>query len=199
MKKFLSILLTLAMLLSFASCSVSGDKDNNNVSPDNVVSEKSDNLNDNVLDELATVTFTLPKMGDEPVEAELTDEEKEAGFISVLVNDDGSSTYTMKKSAWLDYLEELRTTGLDSIVNTSEDGYASIYSYDINEDLDVATIFVDYDKYNSGGDSFAIISVHLMMTLIQYIKGESEDTISYTVNIADYQTKEIKDTINMPE
>lgn len=187
------------MLVSFVSCSVDGDKDNNDAYPDNGVTEKSDNTIDNVLDELATVTFTLPKIGEEPVKTEFTDEEKEAGFISVVVNDDGSSTYTMKKSAWLEYLEELRTTGLDSIVNTSEDGYDSIYSYEINEDLDVATIYVDYDKYKSGGDSFAMLGVHMMMTLIQYIKGETEDTIAYTVNIADYQTKEIKDTINMPE
>ena len=195
MKKILSIILALAMLLSFASCAVNNDKENYS---DNIINNVEEKI-DEVVDEFVTVTFTLPKMGDEPPETELTDEEKEAGFISVVINDDGSSTYTMKKSAWEDYLEEFRTTGLDNILNTSENGYESIYSYEINKDLDVATLYVDYDKYNSGADGFVMINVHLVMTLIQYINGATDETVSYTINIADYQTKEIKDTISMPQ
>jgi hypothetical protein len=58
---------------------------------------------------------------------------------------------------------------------------------------------VDYDQYSSGADGFAMINVHLVMTLIQYINGATEDTVAYTVNIADYESKEIVDTIKMPQ
>lgn len=200
MKKIIAIILSVLMLFSVTACSSDSKKD-----VDKHEKATSDNRDDKPGREDSTekvsrtVSFTLPKLGEDEYSTELTQEQIDAGFLSVEINEDGSATYTMSRHDWLIMLDEMRTTGLDSILNTSEDGYESFYSYEISEEFDSVTLYVDYNLYQSSEDPFALFSVMITMSMIQCVYGISSDEVGFTLNIADYQTQEIVDTINLPD
>lgn len=198
MKKFIAIILSLLMIVSFASCSSDKKEDKpKNVSSDS--NSKVDNRNEEKDKVNGVVSFTLPKFGEEPYSSELTEEQIESGFLSVVVNEDGSATYTMARRDWLKMLDEIRTTGFDSFMNTSEDGYASFYSYEIGEEFDYITLYVDYDLYQSSSDPFALFGITITMSMVQCMYGIAQEDVGFTLNLVDYQTKEIIETINLPD
>lgn len=165
MKRIVSIIMVLSLIIALTSCSGRSSEKKNS-------SDEESSESQVVVDEsLLTVDVNIPASffdEEDPATAELTEEQKADGYKSAKVNDDGSVTYTIKKSSWkkilADYKEEL-IKSLNDIA--ASDDYPSIKKVTFNDDFTKIVLDVDKDQYENSFDSFANLTIYISVAYYQ--------------------------------
>lgn len=178
MKKIICMLLVLALSMSLSACGSEGGVFSN------------------------TVELTIPaeflEMIDEDFDYTLTEENKENGFTDIKKNEDGSATYTIKKSDYKKLKKELQATtkeSLDELV--TEGSFPSLERIEYNDDFSEITIFVDKDSYENSFDSLAVTTCGLCSLMYQIFDIDAENVCEVTVK--DSSTDKVIDTQIFPE
>ena len=194
MKK-LFLVLTVLLLLIVSGCSDSGtpaeERNDSAGAGDTVEVEKG----------LFDVTVTLPAAMIEADDIEATiAEAKKNGVKEVVVNEDGSLTYKMSKSTHSNMMRELRKSFDETAAEiiTGED-FVSIKEIKANEDLTSIVLIVEKEAYEKSLDGFASFGLALVAMYYQLFDGVQEGDISVTINIEDFNTGEVFNTIIYPD
>lgn len=148
------------------------------------------------------VEITIPEsfvalMGEE-AGTELTAEQKENGFIKAEKQADGSVKYTIKRSKYNDYLEELRKStalGFDEMLKGGT--LTSVKDITYNNDFSKITITADKEKFESGFDSSAILGCALASQLYQSFDVDAPQKV--VVEVKDTATNEVFKTETYPQ
>lgn len=193
MKKIIVLLLSVAILLCFASCSSSetSAKEENSTTSATATTE--------IVDEkLLTVEITVPaSMFDEDNQPsnELSEEQKEQGFKSAQVNEDGSVTYTMSKAAFKDYKENLKATVEDTFNNLGSE-YSFIQKVDYDSNFSVVKLYVDESTYSQGFNFMCVMAVGYSANMYQAYTNEE---ISCTVEVYNNANGELIESATYPQ
>ncbi len=199
MKKFLAILLALAMAFSLAACGSSAETDS--PSPDS----GADTGDEIEVDEgLLNVEITIPASFfeffselDESFSAEsLTAEDMDSRIKDFTVNEDGSLTFTVSKADHADMMAEMRQTILDSLPEMQE-SVSCLKGLEVNDDCTEITLSVDSAEYDEMYGVFAILSFEIQGLMYQAFNGTSDTPV--VVNVVDAATGEVLDSANTEE
>ncbi len=184
MKKVLLFVLAAIMILSFSACS------SKETSQNNTPEESSTESTTPVVDEnLLTVDINIPATWfdeDNPATDELTQEQKDNGFKSAKLNDDGSVTYTIGKSDFKKYKEQLQASTADSLNNISAD-YPCVKSIEFADDFSEITLKVNRAEYEDGLNSFVIPVAGFSANMYQTYTNEP---VKSDVKVVDIDTNE---------
>jgi hypothetical protein len=193
MKKLSVVFFTIVLLVSLCACSNNRDTEFTNSD----TTERKETSNEISVDEnLLTVDITVPaSFFEDMTEEEIESNSKEQGFTKVVINDDGSVTYTMTKAKRQeilnDYKNELNNT-IDSYIN-GENKVASFKSIRYNNDISKIDIRVDSSLY-SAWDSMHTLVFYMYGAYYQIFNGVNKDDIEVIVNFIDDSTNEILDS-----
>lgn len=189
MKKLLAILLCAVIAFGLFGCSnKSNDDKNTSNEAQTEETSKSYEVDESLIDVEITIPASLFSKED-PATDELTQEQKDLGFKSAKLNEDGSVTYKMSKKAYKEYLETMKTQTQENLNSLSED-YNSIKSVECNDDFSEITIKVEKSAYEQGMDFLAIPVAGIAGNMYQAIAGYDEEKMSSTVKIVDQDTGE---------
>lgn len=194
MKKFIVLLLSVIMLLCFASCSSSEP----NTKENSTSSSEATTANEIVDENLLTVEITIPaSMFDEDNQPsnELSEEQKEQGFKSAKVNEDGSVTYTMSKAAFKEYKENLKASVEDTFNNLGSE-YSFIQKVDYDSNFSVVKLYVDEATYSQGFNFMSVMAVGYSANMYQAYTNEE---ISCTVEVYNNANGELIESANYPQ
>ncbi|VYT67617.1 hypothetical protein [Clostridium tertium] len=180
-KILLSISLVIILMISLIGCSSKGEStDTNN---DSISSEEN----------LFNVKVTLPSIFFETADTSTIESEGKAkGIHDVLVNENGSVTYTMNKKTHRALLDELKTNTDEMISDTlaDKDTYSSFDKIEYNDDLTKFNIYVDSSKFNPF-ESFSALTFYLSGNIYQAMNSVDECNIKTIVNFIDKNTNEV--------
>lgn len=194
MKKLLAIGIMSAMILTFTACSSQESEPVNN---NTTVSTTEPTKSDIVDEKLLTVDINVPaSMFDEenPATDELTQEQIDNGFKSAKLNEDGSVTYTMSKSAFNDYKKEIKEQTENSL-NTLNSEYPCIDSVEFNDNFSEIKINVNKDEYENGMNFFCITVAGFSANIYQAYTNE---TVVSNISVIDKDTGEVIDSATYP-
>lgn len=128
---------------------------------------------------------------------ELTDEQKEKGFLKAKVNGDGSVTYTIKKTAWEEMVKEMKIDLEKSIAEiTSSDSLPEIKKIDYNNDFSKFKIAVDKSLYEKEFDHTFFMSLYIASG---YYQKFTQNIPKCTFEIIDVNTHDVLDAIVYPD
>lgn len=123
---------------------------------------------------------------------ELTEKEKANGYTAVKVNDDGSVTYTIKKSAYNKIVAETKESTIQTLNEIVTSGnYPSVKKIGYNNSLSKISVYVDKNAYNQNMDSFAMLNIQIAVAFYQVI---SQDKNPLEISVIDISTNETFDT-----
>lgn len=197
MKKIFILIVTFAMVLSISACSTNSQQTKG--SGEQVQPEQQNKENGIETDKgLIDVTITVPKslVGENP-SSELTDEQKQKGFKSVTLNEDGSQTYVISKKDHEIFISELRQLTADTLKEIVTDGsFASIKDVDFNNNFSQVTLTVDESAFNNSFDSMAALSVYMSAAVFQAFNGDDGNV---KIEFKNKDTSEVFKTVNYPE
>lgn len=194
MKKITAILIALAITIAFAACSNNTASNNENASE---ATESTETTAQIVDENLLTVDITVPASmfsEESPATDELSQEQKDKGFKSAKLNDDGSVTYTMDKSAFKDYKEELKKSSEDSLNSLSND-YPCISNVGYNDNLSEIKISVNRSEYENGMNFLCITQAGFIANIYQAYTNE---TIKSEIKVIDKDTDEVIESATYP-
>lgn len=189
MKKLIAVLIALVLVLSLAACAggdggttKSGEQSENtepsgkteqseNTEPSGKTeqsgkTEPSGGISVDVGKELVTITIPDEFVDDELSEEDILAETEEEGILDVVINEDGSVTYTMTREKHDELMKEM-SDGIEKALEEMLNGEEEISFKEIthNEDFSVLEITVDPDLYTEFDDLNAMI---LTMVGAQY-------------------------------
>ncbi|UCZ54263.1 hypothetical protein LGQ02_05735 [Bacillus shivajii] len=207
-KAFLLVLITM-MTLFGAACN--GDEngieepaeteDETTVEDDETVDEADEDsiaVEENMFD----VEITLPASLVEDVDPEeMIAEAEEEGIGDVVVNDDGSVTYTMSREKHNELLQELKEGTHETIEEIkASDDYVSIVDIRANDDLSEFTIVVvDQETYENSFDGFAAFGLGINGMFYQLFQGVDPDDYEVIIHVEEEESGEVFNTINYPD
>ena len=194
MKKITTILIVGAMILTFNACS---SQATNNANEDTSISSTEPTKSDIVDEKLLTVDINVPaSMFDEenPATDELTQEQKDYGFKSAKLNEDGSVTYTMSKNAFNDYKKEIHEQTANTLSTLNSD-YPCIDSVEFNDNFSEIKINVDKSEYENGMNFFCITVAGFSANIYQAYTNE---TVASNISVIDKATGEVIDSATYP-
>lgn len=181
MKKLICILLSLIIASSLAACSSrSADAENSTSSTTAATTQMVD-------ENLLTVEFTAPASffdEESPATDLLTQEQKDKGFKSAKVNEDGSVTYTMSKKAFKTFTEETKKAVEENLNSLSTD-FPCVKSVEYNADFSNIKLNVNKAEYEDGLNFFAIYSAGLQGQMYQAYTGTPQDELNVVVTVVD--------------
>lgn len=209
MKRFLICVLCATFLLSFTAC---GDTSNNSETgaPTDSVNNESDNEVENYSEpsqggsidvdkNLFDVEITIPAdfIGEdatqESLEESIADNE---GIKSVVLNADGSATYTMTKAAHAELLDSIKASideGLTDMVNDTDYSFTAI---EHNGNYTEFTVKTDAEEVGMA-DSFSVLTFYMYGGMYAAFSGNTVDNIQ--VNFVNSSSGEIIETANSSE
>lgn len=195
MKKMLIVLLVI-LLFVVAGC--------NSNSPDTIAEDNDNDSTDesiNVEKGIFDVTITLPaSMVDLENIEETIAEAKEKGVKEVIVNDDGSITYKMTKSAHNDIMQDLHNSFEEMAEELTTSGdFVSIKNIEYKKDFSSITLVVDKSVYENSLDGFAVFGLGIAAMYYQLFDGVQPEKINVLINLKDTNTGEVFGTIIYPD
>lgn len=191
MKKIISLILAVVMLLSFTACT--GEKTEKETgATENAESQSPVNAEENLL----TVTVNLAaSLFEGKTEDEIKADAKENGISKCVINKDGSVTYTMSKSKHKELLKDLEEgieESCESFIN-GENKVDSFLEIKTNDDFSEFNIVIDSDKYTMM-DSMNAMSFYILGIYYQCFAGGNFDEVDVVLNFIDSDTQEIIST-----
>lgn len=203
-KKLLITLLTLSILTCITACGGKETEDSKITTEENTEkatgsgeSEDSlETLGDIEVDEgIFNVELTIPtEYVGEQTQEDLDEISKEHGFKSIVLNSDGSATYTMTKKQHQDLLEEYRSqinASLDEMIGSAD--YPNFTKIEANDNFTTFTITTKSSELDTN-ESFSIMTFYMYGGLYSVFSGETVDNVSVTFINAD--TGDIISTAN---
>ena len=197
-KRVIAVILLLLVAFSFVSCTEETTGSNETQTKENSTNE----ITSKIVDEnLLTVDVTIPKSffsDEDPASDELTEEQKKDGFKSAKINDDGSVTYTIKKSSWKKLIEQYKKETselIDSITQNSEE-FPSIKKITYNDDFSKIVLEVNRSEYEGSSDSFAALSIYMTVSYYQIF---NQQEVKCQFAYKDVKTGEVFDTETYPD
>lgn len=173
MKKMWVIMLAVVMLV--AGCSSGGGK------------------------EEVTVTLPASMFGGQDSDSIIADAEKD-GAKNVVVNDDGSLTYSMSKSDHDKMMKEFRDGIVEYVDELKSDGtFASVKDVAYNDSFDEFTITVDQEAFEGSMDGFVTLGVGMQGTLYQIFAGVAAEDQKVDIHMKDAASGEVFNTITYPD
>ena len=122
------------------------------------------------------VDVTLPaSFFEDSTEEEIITKAKESGITEVVINEDGSVTYTMSKSKHKEMMKGMGdsvVSTIDEIVNSGN--YTSIKEISYNEDFTEFNVRVNRQQFKAGFDSFAIFGLVIVAIIIALLMASQE-------------------------
>mgnify|MGYP001027420794 FL=1 len=206
MKKKIAILL-LSCLLALSSCGKKTNQDDvsepsvvqsesanstesstqpeeNNSSSSSESIEPSEEINSD--EDTSDIELTIPAdFVGQQTQADLDKKAEEYGIKSIVLNSDGSATYTMTKQQHTEFLEEYRAQ-INSTLNEligSED-YPNFTAIKANENYTEFTITTKSAELDMA-ESFSVIAFYMYGGIYNVLNGEEIDNISVTFINAD--------------
>lgn len=206
MKKKIAILL-LSCLLALSSCGKKTNQDDvsepsvgqsesanstesstqpeeNNSSSSSESMEPSEEINSD--EDTSDIELTIPAdFVGQQTQADLDKKAEEYGIKSIVLNSDGSATYTMTKQQHAEFLEEYRAQ-INSTLNEligSED-YPNFTAIKSNENYTEFTITTKSAELDMA-ESFSVIAFYMYGGIYNVLNGEEIDNISVTFINAD--------------
>ncbi len=177
----------------------SSDSSSTNISPSSSESKQGIQVDEGI----STVEITIPAnlLGEEESasQADINKSVKDEGFISGVLNPDGSVTYAMSKAKHDELLSDLRVS-FDEAIAEFLKAEASIEDIDFNSEYTVLNVRVDSKEFESSFTAgFAIFGLALQASLYQIFTGVGIDDYSLEVRIFDNESDQIIDIIKYPE
>lgn len=170
------------------------------------VSENTINEKVEVDKKMLNVEITLPASllelhEDEEIDIdEMKKEAQKDGIKDVVLNDDGSVTYTMSKSTHREMLAEMKEEMNETIEETIKgEDFPSIKDIKANKTYDQYEVIVDKEEYENSFDGFGILGVAFSSMYYQLFEGVNPDDYEVIIDIIDEETGEIFDTIIYPD
>ena len=186
MKRFISIMLIVTIVIVLVSCG-----NNSETSSDNSSTVK---VNEGLLHNKVTIPATF---FEDTSEDEIKAAAEEAGFQSYKINSDGSVTYTMTKAKHQEMLNEYAASineYIDGLLNGDEEtkveGFSNIES---NDDYSQINIYVDKDTYTIWDMMYAL-SFYIQGGYYQMFSGVSPENVDVEVNFIDNVSGDIIDS-----
>jgi hypothetical protein len=205
MKKWMTILLAVAMTLSFASCgqTIEEGTSSSEESSSAISSESSSESQEESesTDSQQTVEVTLPStMVTDETPTDLTQEQKDMGYTELKKNEDGSLTYVIdadQYDATREKAKEQAKSDLDGMKTDSK--YSTIQDVTYNDDLTEITLVVtnQLDFEQNMEDTFAILNAGLTASTYHALDGNSSQKV--TVSVKDAQTGTVFNTMAYPD
>ena len=108
-------------------------------------------------------------------------EEKKDEFKDVRINDDGSITYVMSKSAYDKALKEMKDAIDESIKDIVESGeYKSIKEVTYNKDLTKFTIVANEEEYKNSFDGLIYFNLGIQSSFYHMFEGKEDEKIHFS-------------------
>lgn len=148
------------------------------------------------------VSITLPSelfalFGDEAT-ATLTEEQKKNGLTKAEKLSDGSVKYTIKRSAYKDFLKEYRQETIESLNNLyGDDGFQSVKNITYNDDFSKITIFVEKSQYDGSFDTLVVMSAGLCGRMYQAFDADAPQKV--VIEVKDNSNGNVIETKTYPE
>lgn len=176
MKKFISLLLAVLMMLSLAACGAGSDDKIENAAWDEL--EKLGKIE--VEDGKSFVSITLPAdfAGDE-ITQESLDKGKGKEYFSATLNPDGSVTYKMNKKqhkAMMESIKESLEKGIQDIIDSPDFSFTKVTH---NEDFTVFDAHLSTDELGMA-ESFMVLGFYVFGGVYGIFSGHEDQNI--TVN-----------------
>ena len=108
-------------------------------------------------------------------------EEQKDEFKDIRINDDGSITYVMSKSAYDKALKEMKDAIDESIKDIVESGeYKSIKEVTYNKDLTKFTIVANEEEYKNSFDGFISFNLGIQSAFYHMFEGKEDEKIYFS-------------------
>ena len=189
MKKIISLLLAVLMMLSLAACGAGSDDKIENAAWDEL--EKLGKIE--VEDGKSFVSITIPAdFVSDDITQESLDKDLGKEYISATVNPDGSVTYKMTKKQHQAMLESVRKsfdTALQELVDSPDFAFAKV---DYNEDFTVFDVHLSTDELGMA-ESFMVLGFYVFGGAYGFFLGHENQNI--TVNFYS-QSGNLLETVN---
>lgn len=122
------------------------------------------------------------------------------GIRKVVLNDDGSLTYTMSRAAHNKMMQGLRENFIRNVEDMKSGGdFASIKDVQYNKELTLLTLIVDRELYENSMDAFAVFGLGMAAMYYQLFDGVKADHVAVTVEVRDLSTGEIMSHVVYPD
>lgn len=122
------------------------------------------------------------------------------GIRKVVLNDDGSLTYTMSRAAHSKMMQGLRENFIKNVEDMKSGGdFASIKDVQYNKELTLLTLIVDRELYENSMDAFAVFGLGMAAMYYQLFDGVKADHVAVTVEVRDLSTGEIMSHVVYPD
>lgn len=208
MKKLLAFILCVTMVFSLSACSGNQNEKQNNDSPDAGSSngndtqagdETSQGGNIEVNKNLFDVELTIPAdfigegVTQEMLESGISDND---GIKSVVLNEDGSATYTMTKAAHEEMVNGIKDSIDEALADMINDPDYSFIEIEHNNDYTKFTVKIDAEELGLA-DSFSVLAFYMYGGMYAAFSGNTADNIQ--VDFVNATTGEIIETANSSE
>lgn len=132
--------------------------------------------------------------------SKLTDEQKKNSLPAAKINEDGSVTYTIKRSSYEPFIKEFKKTTAQAMDQVGSAGtYRSVKNIEYNDDFSRITITVDKKEYESNKfDAAAGATVGILGAMYQAFDADTK-TPSCTVFIIDQESGKELDSATYPK
>lgn len=201
MKRFISVLLALVMVLSLCSCGGSeapadtGNAEQSTETPKQDASkevEDAENSTIEVDEGLLTVEVTLPAtFFEEESEDDIKAAAKENGFSYCTVHEDGSVTYKMSKAKHKEMMNEMKASldeTIEELIN-GEEAVASFQKIEYADDFSRFDVYVDPETYTDW-DSLYVLVFYMSGAYYQAFDGKDMNDVDVVVNFINNVTNE---------
>ena len=185
MKKLITIILMIGVLLTFAACGAKETKASATDTSEEVIQEKAtedaaENSGGLEVDRgLFNVTITIPAefLDEGKTQADYDAEAKENGFKSATLNEDGSVTYVMTRAQHEEMMEETRTAIEESLAGMSNnEDFPNFTSIDTNADYTEFTVHCTSEEL-SFTESFSVLGFYMIGGMYNAFNGTPADNI----------------------
>lgn len=193
--KIATVLIIFVMMLALAACGsktndvfVTEEKEDTKVTTEEelVVPEEEgldqlDAMGDVEVEKgLFNVVITAPAdlIGDETTQEEFDQKSKEKGYKSIILNEDGSATYTMTKAQHNEMIDEVKApldTSLQEMVSSEE--YPNITSIVANDNYTEFTIVTISEELDMS-ESLSVLAFYMYGGIYNIFNGTEVDNIN---------------------
>lgn len=193
-RKLTMLILALSLVISATACGSDDKEKSSEPEKKEETSKESDETTDDLealgdvdVDEgIFNVELTIPAdyIGEQTQE-DLDKIAEEHGFKSIVLNADGSATYTMTKKQHKDFLEEYRTqinASLNEMIGSEE--YPNITKIEANDNFTEFTVTTNSTELDMN-ESFSTMAFYMYGGVYSAFSGETIDNVSVTFINAD--------------
>ena len=184
MKRILVFVLSAVLLLSLAACGGDNAAQNNGgnaqTGGENSTGEGDSSGGVEVDEGLLTVEITVPAefLGEGITQESLDQTAVENGYVSAVLNEDGSATYTMTKGQHEELMAEIRSGVEDAMAEMVDpESFPTITSVTANDDYTEFTIELNADEVGLT-ESFAVLGLYMLGGMYNAFNGTPADDIA---------------------